>query len=105
MSWFKRFKWWVNRDEFLSESQAVFKEIELERQRIQEGKPSPSDVDQLDAFLKELASLQSRVGVGSLPPLHERRLYAAWAVGDSWPFQPPLGHRILDLDAMYKKLT
>lgn len=105
MCWFKRLKWWVTRKEFICEIQMVIREIETEQQRTIAGEPGPASVEQLDTFLRELATVQAQVSSGPLPPLSKRWLSSAWAVRDSWPFDNPLGDRILDLESLYKKLV
>jgi hypothetical protein len=66
------------------------------------GKPTAVGVHDLRAVLDEPADVERRVLAGGpLEPRETRALAAARIVIDTWPFDLPLGVKIMDLAALY----
>jgi hypothetical protein len=66
------------------------------------GKRTSVGVHDLNAVLDELADVERRVlSGGPLEPRETRALAAARIVIDTWPFDLPLGIKIMDLAALY----
>lgn len=67
----------------------------------QEGRGSVSSPAQLSNLRRTLATMESQLGTGPLPPRSERLRGAGRAIADSWPFDSSLGRLILTAEQRY----